>query len=372
MKTKTKKQTKCYKTLKLRIKDKHSVFLLKLSREVNFVFNYVNNLSFKHIKRKGQFLSAFDIADFTKGAGKEGLTLHSQTVQAITEEYVKSRVQHKKIKLNWRVSNKKSSKYSLGWIPFKASAVDVKHGQVKYGKVWLSLWDSYSLEKYTDKVKFGCFTEDSRGRWYVSLVVEVKGVDKPNIEDIAKEKTIGIDLGLKDFATISNGTVHEKVTSKQFYRNLEKELGNAQRAKNPTRIKSISAKIKNQRLDELHKLSSMLVKKNQAIFVGDVSSSELGKTKLAKSVYDAGWSMFRNMLEYKCKHAGIYFYEVDERNTTQRCSCCQLITANSPKGLGGLGIRKWECSHCNTVHDRDTNAAINILLAGHCQLLKNS
>ena len=96
------------KTLKLRIKDKHSALLNQMASEVNFVWNYVNDLCFKHLKKKGEFLSAFDVAKYTKGTSKE-CHLHSQTVQAITEELVIRRKQFKKSKLKWRVSNRKSA-----------------------------------------------------------------------------------------------------------------------------------------------------------------------------------------------------------------------------------------------------------------------
>ncbi len=101
------------KTLKLRIKDKHSKVLNQLASAVNFVWNYVNDLCFKHLQRTGKFFSAFDIAKYTAGASKAGLNLHSQTIQAITEELVLRRKQFKKAKLRWRVSNPKSAKKSL-------------------------------------------------------------------------------------------------------------------------------------------------------------------------------------------------------------------------------------------------------------------
>ena len=185
------------KTLKLRIKDKHAKVLIKLASEVNFVWNYVNDLSFKHLKRKGEFLSAYDIAKYTKGTSKE-CNLHSQTVQAITEELVTRRKQFKKAKLKWRVSNKKSARRSLGWIPFKKVAIKYADGYVQYGKHQFKLWDSYGLSKYN--VKTGSFVEDSRGRWYVCLVVD----DIQQVKAIAKG-SIGIDLGLKDLATCSDG-----------------------------------------------------------------------------------------------------------------------------------------------------------------------
>ncbi len=127
------------KTLKLRIKDKHNKLLNQLASEVNLVWNYVNDLCFKHLQRTGKFFSAFDIAKYTAGASKL-LNLHSQSIQAITEEYVIRRKQFKKAKLRWRVSNPKSSRKSLGWIPFKKSAIKYQNGKVKYGDMWFGLW----------------------------------------------------------------------------------------------------------------------------------------------------------------------------------------------------------------------------------------
>ena len=102
--------------------------------------------------------------------------------------------------------------------------------------------------------------------------------------------------------------------------------------------------------------------------MGDVSSQKLVKTKMAKSTLDAGWSMLKTMLEYKSREAGVVFEVVNESYTTQTCSCCGSIPASSPKGRAGLRIREWTCSDCGSVHDRDTNAARNILAAGHRRL----
>ena len=88
------------------------------------------------------------------------------------------------------------------------------------------------------------------------------------------------------------------------------------------RVRAIHAKIANTRMNALHQFSSELVKRSGAIFVGNVSSEAMVKTKMAKSTLDGGWSMFKTMLEYKCSHAGIVFGEVNESYTTQTCSCC--------------------------------------------------
>ena len=351
----------CYnkpmKTLKLRIKDKHTQTLNHLATEVNFVWNYVNDLCFTHLKRSGQFFSAYDVARYTAGASKE-LNLHSQTIQAVTEELMTRRKQFKKAKLNWRVSNKQSSRRSLGWIPFKKSAVRYGNGFVQYAKTAFKLWDSYGLDQY--HVKTGCFVEDARGRWYVCLVVD----NAPKLESKGTE-SIGVDLGLKDLATLSNG---QKLKSSKYYRRDEQKLGIAQRARKKKRVRAIHAKIKNTRHNQLHQFSTELVKAYAAIVIGNVSSKALAKTKMAKSVLDAGWSSFKIMLRYKCENAGVWFEEVSERYTTQTCSCCGNTSANSPKGRAGLGIREWNCPECGAVHDRDINAARNILALGHERL----
>jgi putative transposase len=341
------------KTLKVRVKDKHVKLLNGMARSVNFVWNYINELSARSIKERGKFLSAYDMHPYTKGAGKE-LGLHSQSLQCIAAEYVTRRKQFKKAKLNWRKSN--GVRRSLGWIPVNTGQAKWKNGQVFHNGHYFSIWDSYGLSGY--KFRSASFNEDARGRWYFNVVVDV------DAEAAEGESSVGIDLGCKESATDSNG---EGVTGR-IYRAFEADLGIAQRAKNKKRVKAIHAKIANKRKDDLHKYSRKLVNNNAAIFVGNVNSLGLAKTKMAKSVLDAGWGMLKTMLEYKCDHAGIVFEEVNEAYTTQTCSCCGCISGNSPKGRAGLRIREWTCAECGALHDRDVNAAKNILAVGHDRL----
>ena len=158
------------RVLRLRIKDKHAAHLLAQSREVNQVWNYSQDLALKVLEREHRFMSAYDMAAYTKGAAKEGLSLHSQTVQAVSEEYCTRRRQFKKAKLRWRVSH--GPRRSLGWIPVKAVALNYRNGQVHYQGKALSLWDSYGLAGY--QLRSGSFSEDSRGRWYLNATVDVK------------------------------------------------------------------------------------------------------------------------------------------------------------------------------------------------------
>ena len=353
------------KTLKLRIKDKHADQLNQLAGSVNFVWNYVNELSFKHLQRTGQFFSAYDLAAYTKGSG-EYLYLHSQTLQAIAETHAKARKQFKKAKLKWRTNNPKSSRKNFGWIPFKKSAIKylgvkkagvkslkstIQFSLAKGQKLTIDLWDSYNLALYT--INTCELVQDSRGHWYAGVTVK----EFPNTKCGLGQ--VGIDLGCKDAAVSSDG---DKLQTKITHQYAEK-LAISQRAKNKKRTRAINAKIKNTRKDLIHKFTNKLVKANNLIVVGKIKSKSFTSSKLAKSVYDAGWFEIKRQLDYKCKNAGCYYIEVNEAYTTQTCSCCGS-RQDSPKGRTGLGIRIWFCRSCKTTHQRDVNGAKNILAVG--------
>jgi len=345
------------KMLRVRLKDKHSKGLVGKSNSVNYVWNYINELSTKSIRDRGIFLSGYDLQKYTVGVAKE-LGITSQTVQMIGHEYATRRKQFKKSKLKWRVS--RGSRRSLGWIPFSGQAIQLINGQVRFNKTFYSIIDTYGLSKY--KIKSGSFSEDSRGRWYLNVCVEVEAVKGMGTG------SVGIDLGCKEAATDSNGDV---VVGRE-YRKLEKKLATAQRARNKRQVKTIHAKIKNRRADTLHKYSRKLVNENAAIFVGNVSSSKLVKTNMAKSVLDAGWSSLKVMLKYKSDNACTHFEEINESYTTQICSCCGENPDSSPKGRKDLNKRDWVCSLCGAEHDRDVNAAINIRGRGLASLCGES
>ena len=361
------------KTLKLRIRDKHTAKLNKLSGSVNFVWNYVNDLSYKHLQKTGKFFSAYDLNEYTKGSG-ELVGLHSQTIQAINETHAKNRKQFKKAKLSWRTNNPKSKRKSLGWLPFKQSAIKhiATHQTGKKGikstlqlslakgqKLVIDLWDSYNLSLY--QINTLEIVQDSRNRWYACITVK----EYPKTQ--CGTGSVGIDLGLKDSATTSSG---DKLTIKQTLK-YAKDLATAQRAKNKQRVKAIHAKIKHTRQDLIHKFTTQLVKDNALIVVGDVRTTQFNskKGKLAKSVYDAGWFELKRQLTYKCENAGCRFEIVNEKYTTQTCSCCGDMSS-SLSGRAGLRIREWTCATCGTRHDRDINASKNILAVGLNRLVE--
>lgn len=351
------------KTLKVRVKDKHQSILERMAFEVNQVWNSANEItatySYIPVPEVGwlkNHFSAFDLQKDLKSIKAErGFILHSTTIQEVIAVHYKSRRQFKTDKLRWRVSG--GTRRSLGWIPFKSGAAQWKNGQVYFAGHFFKVWDSYGLSQF--EFRSGSFSQDSRGRWYFNIVVEAA--------QIASQATgqVGIDLGLKEVATCSNGL---KLESKQFYRQLETKLGVAQRANKKQRVKAIHAKIKNRRLNHIHQFTTRLVKDNALIVVGNVNSSQLAKTKMAKSVLDAGWYILKTQLDYKSKAMQAVLIDVNESYTTQACSCCGCISPNSPKGRTGLRIREWSCPECGALHDRDVNAAKNILALGHERL----
>jgi IS605 OrfB family transposase len=339
------------KTLSYRLKDstmhKH---LEAHSRSVNVVWNFCNDTQRFAIKWNKQWPTGFDLSKLCAGSSKD-LDLHSQSIQAVCEEYATRRKQTKKRWLRYR------GKRSLGWIPFKASGLKLNGDRVGYQGQTYCLWLSRPVE---GAIKTGGFSQDARGRWYIHIACEVA-----NPVPSQGTQSIGIDLGLKTLATLSNGT---EIEAKRFYRDVEPKLAIAQRARKKPCVQALHAKIKNRRKDFLHKASTRLVADNAAIFVGNVNASKLAKTKMAKSVLDAGWSAFKTMLAYKAMARQVWFEEIDERNTTRTCSECAALSG--PKDIAGLGIRDWVCRECGCAHDRDVNSAKLVLAAGHRRLVE--
>lgn len=351
------------KTLRIRIKDKHASVLRQWAFEVNQVWNAANALSAEYswvpIPGVGYLscdTSEFDLNTELKGIRAErGLSIGAATVQSVIAQHAKLRRQFRKNKLQWRCFS--GAKRALGWVPFKAAGIKLVNGQIRFCGQFFGVWDSYGLSSY--ELGTGSFSEDALGRWYFNTTVEVEA--KPS----AGTKSVGIDLGLKTTATCSDGTVLER---RRITDEFAVQLAVAQRANKSKRVKAIHARIKNSRNDAIHKFTTMLVVNYGAIFVGDVSSKALVKTKMAKSVLDTGWGMLKAKLKYKAMARSVVFEEVPEKYTTQSCSCCRQIVDNSPKGRAGLGIREWICAGCGTLHDRDVNAAKNILALGHERL----
>jgi transposase len=170
------------------------------------------------------------------------------------------------------------------------------------------------------------------------------------------QSELGIDLGLTTQIACSDGVVYSR---ENLTRTHETALAMAQRAGKKRRAKAIQAKIANTRADWTHKATTAIARRAKLIVIGDVSSTKLIKTPFAKSTLDAAWHSVRFQLTYKANRlAGTC---VSGRETFSSVTCSDCGTRCGPSGLSALGVRAWVCSRCGVAHDRDVNAARNIL-----------
>ncbi|MDJ0554106.1 MAG: RNA-guided endonuclease TnpB family protein [Microcoleaceae cyanobacterium MO_207.B10] len=214
--------------------------------------------------------------------------------------------------------------------------------------------------------------KDSANRYFLSFVLEIQPETLPQTDS-----SVGIDLGIKTFATLSDGTkvYAPKPLNKRIkkYRKLSQSLskktqGSKRYEKARLRRAKFHAKLKDTRADFLHKLSTEIIRENQTIILEDLNVSGMVKNrKLSRAISDLGWRQFRTLLEGKAEKYSREFRVIDRWvATSQTCSCCGF-----KGGKLDLSIREWQCLNCDSVHDRDQNAAINILVAGGQSETKN-
>ncbi|MFE9173283.1 RNA-guided endonuclease InsQ/TnpB family protein [Streptomyces kebangsaanensis] len=210
-------------------------------------------------------------------------------------------------------------------------------------------------------------SQDAAGRWFVSLLAE-----DPSTKPLAATSTaVGVDAGLDHLLTLSTG---EKIVNPRHERRDRAHLAKAQRklsrkapgnganrAKARRKVARIHARIADRRRDALHKLTTRLVRENQTIVIEDLTVRNLLKNgRLARAISDAAWSQFRSMLEYKAQWYGREVIAVDRWFPSSKlCSACGTLQDRMP-----LHVRTWTCEGCGVTHDRDVNAAHNLLAAG--------
>ncbi len=200
-------------------------------------------------------------------------------------------------------------------------------------------------------VKTGSFTQDARGRWYVNLQCEVPDATEP-----VGTLDLGIDLGLKSHIACSDGLVYRR---DNLTRQYAEALAMAQRAHKKRRMQGVQVKMDNTRRDWAHKATTAIARRAKLIVIWDVPSTKFFKTIFAKSTHDAGWGIVRHQLRYKAiRLAGVC---VDGNERFSNVTCADCCARSGPRGLRALGVRTWVCTCCGVAHERDVNAARNIL-----------
>jgi putative transposase len=345
----------CIRTLRLKVKAEGNAWLNAAAIEVKQVWNYANATSYKAARPyagPAKWLSAFDLNNLTAGATECFERIGSATIQRVNSEFATRRQQFKRAKLRWRVSA--GSKRSLGWVPFKAVQLKRKGTSLRFSGKAFRVFERHQLQGIA--WKSGCFAQDSVGDWWLCLPVEVA-----LCETAAPKEDVGLDLGLRETVATSDG---DKLEAGHFYRDIEQKIANAQRRGHKRQAKRLHRTAARRRKDALNRFSRKIVNTYQTIYVGDVSSLKLVKTRMAKSVLDAGWGMLKTQLQYKGQQAGRRVVIVDERNTTRESNRCKALSG--PSGLGMLDVKTWVCSACGVTHDRNVNAARNTLSVGRC------
>lgn len=227
--------------------------------------------------------------------------------------------------------------------------------------------------EFNGKIKSATISQNPSGKYYISILVET--------EHIPMESTgcvIGLDLGIKDLLITSNG---EKEKNPKYIKKYEQKLVKEQRKlankkkgsnnwnKQRIKIARIYEKIHNSRIDNLHKISHKLISENQVIISENLAVSNMVQNhNLAKSIYDASWYELTRQLQYKAEWNNRKYIKIGRfTKSSQPCNVCGYVN----KDTKNLSVRKWICPNCGTVHDRDINAAINILNEG-LKILKES
>ena len=344
------------RTLRLKVRAQAYSWLNAAAVEVNEVFNYCNETSLKAATRtdsKRKWMSGFDLCSLTAGASQYFDKIGADTIQSICNHYAQKRQAAHRLKLRWRVS--RGARRSLGWVPFKAASLKRRGVCLRFAGKSFRVFETARLEGIN--WQGGCFAQDALGDWWLCVPVKLKAE-----QSIAPLEAVGIDLGLKDIAVTSD---EDRLVAGRWTEGYAQKLASAQRRGHKRQAKRIHRKAARCRADALHKFSTKIVDRYQKIVVGDVSSLKLARTRMAKSVLDSGWGMLKTFLEYKSQQAARTFEVVNERNTSVTCCTCGALSG--PRGVNGLIVRSWICRDCGELHDRDVNAARNILIGSRCR-----
>ena len=255
--------------------------------------------------------------------------------------------------------------------------LDLKSKRIKLPKLGMISIKGYrNLDHIEGKIVNASITKETTGKYYVSVLVEEKEV---NIKKIKPTSIVGIDLGVKDIVVTSNG---EKYKNEKELNKREKRLKRLQRKlsrqikgsnnykKTKLKISRVYSKIKNSRRHNIINIVNRLVKENDIIISEKLQIKKMHNNhKLTKNILDASFNKICQMLKWKSKEKGKYYYQVDSYFPSSKlCSHCN----NKTEKTNNLSIRNWTCDCCGSINDRDLNASINIMFEGLKMYMKDA
>ena len=332
-----------------------------------FVWNYFLDLRQKSWKQENKSLSYYDTAKILTQLKKEPEYSWLSEVSIIPLRYSIYELDgtYKKFfKGNCSYPNfkKKSGTNSIG---LDTSAFSIKNGKffIAKNKQPLNIRFHRQLPQ-NQEIKYIHIILEPSGKWYVSFNLEVSIEPLPKVNN-----QIGIDLGITTFATTSNGDKIKSPDLKKEYQKLKKiqrklskkQKGSHNHYKSRLKVARQYEKITNIRRNFHHQVSRKLVNENQVIVLEDLKIKNMVKNrKLSRAISEQGWYQFRMFLDYKCDWYGRELIIINQwYPSSKTCSSCGSIQTKMP-----LNIREWTCPDCGSVHDRDINAAKNILAVG--------
>ena len=335
-----------------------------------FVYNQTLAYRKELYETKKEYMSKFDCNNYVtrilrkryewlQDVDKFSLTNSVFNMDSAYRKFFKEHSGYPKFKS--KRNHKKSYKTNLSG---KNIEVSFENNKIKLPKLkWIK---AKVHRKFTGKIKSATISQNSSGKYFVSILVETEHI--PMKEN---DNSVGIDLGIKDLLITSDGEKFDNIRITKKYENkLAKEqrvLAHKQKfsknyEKQRIKIARIYEKIHNTRIDYLHKISHQLISENQVIVSEDLAVSNMVKNhNLAKAISDCGWYELTRQLTYKAEWNGRTYIKIGRYvPSSQTCNVCGYVN----KDTKDLSVREWTCPECGTVHDRDVNAAINILNEG--------